>query len=97
MTTPNKSAVERLEAGKRQLAALIDRRTRLQVELEATKRQLKEAQLEADLEYGTADLTALRNLYKEREAQNNAAVEAFLQSLTDLEVELKKTEQALNG
>lgn len=97
MTTQNKSAVEKLEEGKRRLVSLTDRRTRLQVELEAARRQLKEAQLEAELEFGTSDLNALRNLFKEREEQNNAAVEAFLESLSDLESALKKTEQALNS
>jgi len=92
-----KSAVEKLEDGKKQLHLLIERRTRIQVQLESAKTQLKEAQVEAELDYGTANLADLRELYKQREEQNNAAVDAFIQSLTELELTLKQTETALNS
>lgn len=90
-----KSTVELLEDGKKRLAAMTERHTRIQVELETTRRQLNEAKLEAELEYGTSDLGQLRELYKQRETENTTAVSEFLQALDDLDTTLRKTEQAL--
>lgn len=92
-----KSAIERLEEGKRRLLTLTDTRTRLEVELQAARRQLAEAQQEAEQEFGTSDLDKLRALFRDREERNNKAVEAFLDALTEAENSLRKAAQAMNS
>jgi len=93
--TATKSAAQILEEQKARYQALIERRTKVFVELEPAGRQLEEAEAEAEREFGTRDLAQLRKMYLEREQENERRVNEFLQSLETLEQELAEVERQL--
>lgn len=88
-----KNAVAMLEESKKKFETLVQKRTRIQVELETAKRQFLEASEEAKSEFGTADLGELRELYRNREAENNAKAVEFAMAVEDLEAQLAEIEQ----
>jgi hypothetical protein len=90
-----KSAAQVLEENKARYQALIERRQRLQVELEAAARQLREAQDEAERDFGTRDIDALRAMYAKREEENEQKVAQFVQDLDALEAALVEVERQL--
>ena len=63
----------------------------------AAQRQLKEARAEAEQEFGTGDLAALRKLYADRERENEQAVDRFVRELDEREAALAKAEAALSA
>jgi hypothetical protein len=91
----NKTAVQQLEEQKARHSALIQRRTKVQVEIEAASRQYAEAQEEAVREFGTGNLDALRELYLKNEAENERRVSQFIKDLDALENAIADTEQQL--
>lgn len=90
-----KSTAQILEEAKTRHQRLADRRQRVQVELEAAARQLEEAQDEAEREFGTRDLEALRELYAQREKENEQKVQEFVANLDELETALNEVEGQL--
>ncbi len=91
-----KSSVQILEEQKRRLANLQERRTRVQVRLETERNALQTAQQEAVALFGTADLDALRALYRERQSENDRRVMEFVMSLDDIEQRLADIERQIN-
>ena len=97
MSTQNKTAVEKLEQAKRKFLELTDTVRRCQVEVEAGRRQLREAEEEALSEYGTKNLDEIRALFRQREEQNHAIVDQFCEALAEAEARLAKAQRALNA
>jgi molecular chaperone GrpE (heat shock protein) len=93
----NKTPVELVEEGKKRLEALRQRQHRVEVQLETKRNQLKDAQVEAAIEFETDDLTKLRELFKTREEANAAAALEFIMALDDIDAALRRTEQALSN
>lgn len=91
-----KSSVQILEEQKRRLTNLQERRTRVQVRLETERNALQTAQQEAVAMFGTADLDALRALYRERQSENDRRVMEFVMSLDDIEQRLADIERQIN-
>lgn len=92
---PAKTAAQVLEENKARYQSLAERRQRVQVELEAAARQLEEAQNEAERDFGTRDLAELRNLYTQREQENERLVTEFVSELDALEASLAEVERQL--
>lgn len=90
-----KSTAQVLEEQKARHAALAERRQRAQVEMEHSARQLEEAQEEAEREYGTREVPALRTLFTEREQENERKVAQFIEDLNALEAALVEVERQL--
>lgn len=88
-------AAARLEEAKARHRQMIERRAKAQADFDAAERQLQEARAEAEREFGTGDLAALRQLYGERERENEQAVEKFVRELDEREAALKQAEAAL--
>lgn len=88
-------AAQRLEEARGRHRQMIERRARAQADFDAAERQLKEARAEAEHEFGTGDLAALRKLYGERERENEQAVDKFVRELDEREAALKQAEAAL--
>jgi hypothetical protein len=100
MSTPLKAAAVKtstqlLEEHKSRYAALVQRRTKVEVERESARRQYAEAQEEALREFGTGDLEALRQLYLQSEAENERKVQQFARELDALETAVGDAEQQL--
>ena len=93
----NKTAVELVEEGKKRLSALRDRQHAIAVRLEATKQQLADTRLEAELEFNTSDLVELRELFRKREEANAVAATDFTMALDEIDAALRRTERALEG
>lgn len=93
MSNPQKTSVQILDEQKKRLAALQERRTRLQVRLETERKALQEAQEEAQALFGTSDLDALRALYRERQADNDRKVVDFVMALDDIDQRLGDIER----
>ena len=89
------STAQLLEEHKARHQTLTERRQRVQVELETAARQLEEAQSEAERDFGTRDLAELRNLYTEREQENERKVSQFIEDLNALEAALAEMERQL--
>jgi hypothetical protein len=92
-TIDSKTAIAQFEAGKKKFDELVQRRTRLQVELEASRRQFLEGSREAELEFGTSKLPELRELYKTKEATKLQDILEFVMGVDELEAELNDIEQ----
>ena len=92
-TIDSKNATAEFEVAKKKYDALVLRRQRFQVELEATRRQFLEASKEAELEFQTSQLPALRELYKTKEATKLQDILEFVMGVEDLEAELNDIEQ----
>jgi hypothetical protein len=92
-TIDSKNAIPMFEAGKKKFEELVQRRTRLQVELEASKRQFLEGSKDAELEFGTSKLPELRELYKTKEATKLQDILEFVMGVDELEAELKDIEE----
>ncbi len=90
-------AAQRLEEAKARHRQMIERRAKAQADFEAAERQLKEAREEAEQEFGTGDLAALRKLYADRERANEQAVELFVSELNERESALREAEAALGA
>ncbi len=88
-------AAQRLEEAKVRHRRMIERRAKAQADFDAAARQLKEARAQAEEEFGTGDLEALRRLYGERERENEQAVDKFVRELDEREAALKQAEAAL--
>lgn len=95
MNEKTKTAAQLLEESKLKLNRLAERRTRAQALLEAERQRLEEARAEARAEFGTDDLEALRKLYAERSAENNAKVFEFMDSVETAERQLADVERQL--
>lgn len=89
------STAQLLEEHKARHQTLTERRQRVQVELETAARQLEEAQTEAEREFGTRDLAELRNLYTQREQENERKVAQFIEDLNALEAALAEVERQI--
>lgn len=92
-TIDSKNAIPMFEAGKKKFEQLVQRRSRLQFELEASRRQFLEGSKEAEIEFGTAKVPELRELYKTREATKLQNILEFVMGVDDLEAELKDIEE----
>ena len=92
-----KTPVELVEEGKKRLAGLRERQHAVAVRLEATRQKLTDTRLEAEMEFGTADLGQLRELYKQREEANANAAAEFTMALDDIDAALRRTERALEN
>lgn len=88
-----KTPVQQLEEQKTRLATLQERHTRVQVKLEAERQALQEAQAEALALFGTSDLEELRNLFRQRQVDNERQVADFIQALDDVERRLGDVER----
>jgi len=88
-----KTPVQQLEEQKTRLATLQERHTRVQVKLEAERQALQEAQAEARALFGTSDLEELRNLFRQRQVDNERQVADFIQALDDVERRLGDVER----
>lgn len=96
MSTPNKkTSAQILEENRGRHQSLLERKQRVEVELRAAGHQLAEAQAEAQRDFGTSDLDALRTLYATREQENADKVSAFVAGLDALEQELADVERQL--
>ncbi len=93
ITIDSKNAIPMFEAGKKKFEQLVQRRTRLQVELEASRRQFLEGSKDAEIEFGTSKVPELRELYKTREATKLQNIMEFVMGVEDLEAELKDIEE----
>jgi RNase adaptor protein for sRNA GlmZ degradation len=91
-----KTTVQILEEQRRRHASLLERRTRAQVRLENEKKVLKEAQEEAMRLFGTSDLTALRTMYKDVQAENENKVMDFIFVLDEVESSLVNIERQIS-
>lgn len=89
----DKTAIEKFEETNKRFDALKKRRERIQVDIEATKRQFNEACADAKTEFGTADVNELRELYRNREAENNQKVADFTRAVDETEQEVALIEQ----
>ncbi|GBG14452.1 ATPase [Novimethylophilus kurashikiensis] len=89
------TAVEQLEQGKKRLESLTVRRQHAQVQLEAGRQQLADAQREAMERYGTADLAELKRILARQEADNERALGEFQTSVAEFEGFISKIEAAL--
>ena len=94
-TAPVKTSTQLLEEHKSRYAALVQRRTKVEVERESARRQYAEAQEEALREFGTGDLEALRQLYLQSEAENERKVQQFGRELDALESAVVDAEHQL--
>lgn len=88
-----KSAIERFEETNKRFETLKERRRRVQVQIETTKAQLLEACADAKTEFGTDNLNELRELYRNREAENLQKVTDFTAAVDEAEQELVTIEQ----
>lgn len=91
------TAVEQLEQSKQRLESLKVRRQRAQVQLEAGRQQLAEAQREAQSLYGTSDLGELKKILAKQEADNASALSEFLKAVTEFEGFIGRIEEALTN
>lgn len=91
------TAVQRVEAGKLRLQELSTRATRATTLLESLKRQLEEAQAEAQVEHGVGSLTELRSLYARLNAENEALAVKFSRELDEFEAALVAVEAHLSA
>lgn len=89
----SKNATAMFEAGKKKFDALVQRRSRLQAEFEVSRRQFLEGSKDAEIEFGTAKLPELRELYKTREATKLQNILEFVMGVDDLEAELNDIEE----
>lgn len=93
----SQSAVEQLEQSKQRLESVKVRRQRAQVQLEAGRQQLAEAQREAQELYGTSDLGELKKILAKQEADNTAALGEFQKAVADFEGFIGRIEEALTN
>lgn len=91
----NKTPAELLAEGKKRLDILRSRQNELAIRIGSARQNLKDAQVEADMEFGTSNLAQLRELFKQREESNALAVTEFTMALDDIDSALRRTEQAL--
>lgn len=96
MATAQKTSVQVLEEQRRRLTTLQERRTRAQVRLEGERKNLKEAQEEAQRLFGTSDLAELRRLYSARQGENDEKVMDFMMNLDSVEEKLGAIERQIN-
>ncbi len=96
MTTQQKTSVQILDDQKRRLASLQERRTRVQVRIETERRALQETQAEAQAQFGTSDLEALRQLYRDRQSDNDRKVVEFVMALDEIDQRLSDIERQIN-
>lgn len=91
----NKTPAELVAEGEKRLEALRSRERAISVRIESARSNLKDTQLEAEMEFGTANLAELRELFKKREEANALAAAEFIMALDDIDAALRRTEQAL--
>lgn len=89
----SKNAIPMFEAGKKKFDAIVQRRSRLQAELEVSRRQFLEGSKDAEIEFGTSKLPELRELYKTREATKLQNILEFVMGVDEVEAELKDIEE----
>jgi hypothetical protein len=89
----SKNAIPTFEAGKKKFEQLVQRRTRLQVELEASRKQFLEASREAEVEFGTSNVNELREQFKSKEATKLQDILEFVMGVDELEAELNDIEE----
>lgn len=92
-TIDSKNAIPMFEASKKKFDELVQRRTRIQVELEASRRQFLEGSKDAEIEFGTSKLPELRELYQTREAAKLQDILEFTMGVDELEAEIADIEQ----
>jgi hypothetical protein len=97
MTTQktNSSAVQLLDEQKKRVVALQERRTRVQVRIETERTALAAASAEAMALFGTSDLTALRQLYRDQIAENDRAVMEFMLEVDGVEQQIADIERQI--
>lgn len=98
MTSQNlssSSVAQRLEQLKQHADVLTTRATRAQVQLETARKQYDEAVAEAQRDFKTSDLSALRAQLASAEAENAKSVEAYAQAVDEFEKYLVRIETAL--
>lgn len=81
--TPDE-VVKRMDAARRNHSELEKRVAALKGQADAAKAQLADLAAEAEREYQTSDLEALRTLYQTWMAENVQTLQAFEQSLASL-------------
>lgn len=86
------TAAEQFEASKKQVAALNERRTRLQGQRDTVLQQLAEARKEALGLFDTADLGELRALLVQQEQANAAALATLAAGVVDTEAVIGRIE-----
>lgn len=94
MLTPEE-ALQRLEAGRKRLAALTNRASAVGGQIVAAKSQLAELRAEAETTYGSSDLDVLRRTFITRQEQDTAAIVQFEAELQAAETQIAGVEQAL--
>ena len=93
--TTTATAAQQLEAGRKKLEALRDRRSKAQARIEEARRVLAEAQAEAQKEFGTSDLTELREMYTRQSSENDRKVLDFVGAIQFAEEQLQDVERQL--
>lgn len=93
--TRGPTAVQSLEAQKTRVTALQERRTRIQVRLETEAIALATANAEAIEAFGTAELDALVQRFKDDSANNDSLVAEFTQGLDLVEQQLADIERQI--
>lgn len=87
----------RLEKARALHASLSSRTAALRGQAQAAEQQLKELEAEAVREYGTADLSALRELYRKWQRENSEALQAFEAQLAQLDEQVRAVEQTMRS
>ena len=95
MAAQDKTSVELFEESKRRLSALRERHTRAQVRLETERQALAAAKAEAQAQFGTNSLDALRELYKTQNSENDQVVMDLVLFLDDVERKLGDVERQI--
>lgn len=90
---PAMTAVQILEDQKRRLAGLQERKTRAEVKLETERAALAAASEEAMTLFGTSNLDDLRQIYKDRGAENDQKVMDFMMALDAVDQQLSDIER----
>lgn len=88
-------AVKRIEAGRKQLAALTNRAAALGGQVSAARTQLAELEAEAEAAYKTSDLNELRAKFIQMQAKNAQLVTTFEEELRVADAAVGEVEQAV--
>lgn len=92
-TIDSKTAIPMFEEGKKRYDALVQRHTRLSVELDSARKQYMEGSREAEIEFGTSDINQMREMHRTREAKKLKDILEFVIAVDEVEAELNDIEQ----
>lgn len=87
--------VQLMEELLKQHATLQDKKTRVEVLLEAEKAKLSELQAEAVKLFGTSDINNLRELYRKKSQDNKTKIQEFKQGLEQAAQRLEDIQRQL--